>query len=267
MLIAEMVSFQNLLRRNVDESNAPRRVYNDWWSRSGSWANGWSRGSIIFFSLSSVIVLAWVLWETSGILSGDLDANVWAGLASIFINVGLFVGIMAFLSSGAATTISRLGGGKTPESHQFRWCCCGEWYSNFMQGMMLRLLGSSVETHKGPAVDIAWRGRLLFLQNEMNRMIREAQEDSNKKVHDLDALVSQMENRLRHELMNVESAIQGLRYELTRGGESADDNRPTNVAENEIDGELSSRDGTGFTSMIQNFLTKQPETNKNKKNA
>ena len=43
MLIAELVSFQNLLRRHGEEEVATYGVYSVWcWS--DSWANGWSRG-------------------------------------------------------------------------------------------------------------------------------------------------------------------------------------------------------------------------------
>lgn len=236
MLIAEMVSFQNLLRRNADETRAARRVYSAWWSTS-LWTNGWSRGSVMFFSLSSLIVLVWVIWETTGILSGYRYGNLWMGLLSIFINVGLFVCIMAFLSSGAASIVSRLNVGKGSEDHHQPNACV-----EFIQSVMISLLGSSSGIDKGPADADAWRGRLIFLQDEMARIAEESNEEANKRVDTIEKHVSQMESRLLNHLSGLETAIHALRSDLDRGD---------NKQEDEADPQLN---GTNLSNFIESLL-------------
>lgn len=60
MLIAELASFQSLLRRTDSDSdslNSPLKgiVYSKFWTSSGS--NNWSRGSVLFFWLTMVVTV------------------------------------------------------------------------------------------------------------------------------------------------------------------------------------------------------------------
>jgi len=208
MLIAELVSFQNLFRCNNDDSIAPRRVYNPFWSQR-TWVHGWSRGSIMFFTLSLTFVTLWVIWETSGLFSDSNFGNLWLGLVSIFINIVLFVAIMLFLSFGAADITSTLSPRKgSGSSHGMSSPCCGELYGRFVQGAMLRLLGTSGDNDKAGSETDAWRGRLVFLQNEMTRIADESKEEARKKTGELEKLILQTENRLRNDLVQVESGLQ-----------------------------------------------------------
>lgn len=63
MLIAELASFQSLLRRrdqDAESTESPRAkgiVYSKWWTSSGL-SHSWSRGSILFFWLSMIVTVS-----------------------------------------------------------------------------------------------------------------------------------------------------------------------------------------------------------------
>ena len=63
MLIAELASFQSLLRRTDQDSNPQEHpttkgiVYSKWWTSSGL-SHNWSRGSVLFFWLSMVVTVS-----------------------------------------------------------------------------------------------------------------------------------------------------------------------------------------------------------------
>ena len=62
MLIAELASFQSLLRRTDQDAysqESPKTgiVYSKWWTSSGL-SRHWSRGSVLFFSLSMVVTVS-----------------------------------------------------------------------------------------------------------------------------------------------------------------------------------------------------------------
>lgn len=216
MLIAELVSFQNLLKRTgKKQPQAPQRVYKDWWSE-GSWIKGWSRGSIMFFTLSSTVVVIWIVSETSGLLSGNRYGNIWMSLISIFVIVVLFVGIMVFLSTGASTIVTRLNVTKnsSEDDHHASPHCC-DWYGRLVQRVMLRLLGNS-EIASGPAgpESEAWRGRLVFLQEEMVRLAEESREQSDQKVHALEQLIHQTEARLKIEFATLDRGLGEIRLQV-----------------------------------------------------
>ena len=198
MLIAELVSFQNLLKRKHDQ--APDQVYKQWWSHYSTW--GWSRGSMIFFGLSSLVVLVWVIAETSGIYTNSDSSNVWMGLLSIFMIVSLFVGIMLFLSSGADKAHDRLD--RVLE----------EWENGLIKRIVIRILGGSLtgdafEKQNRSASDEAWQGRLLYLQHEMNRIADENRQEMKANLEAIIDIVKNTEARLQGELALVKEHAAG----------------------------------------------------------
>jgi hypothetical protein len=185
-MIAELVSFQNLLRRSGDRRVSTARVYKSWWS-SDAWYRGWSRGSIIFLALSSVVILVWVLGETIGYFSGPGYGNVVLSLASIFINVALFVGIMLFLSNSGATDAFDE---KVVSSDDVGW-------RDVPQRIMLCLLGSSGGSLSAGVFHDSWKGRLLFLRDELKRISEENKADTDAKIKALEiALCEHIDRRL-----------------------------------------------------------------------
>lgn len=192
MLIAELVSFQNLLKRSKDQ--APAQVYKQWWSHLSSW--GWSRGSMIFFGLSSLVVFVWVIAETSGIYTNAGASNQFMGLLSIFIIVSLFVGIMLFLASGADNAHDRLD--RVLE----------EWEGGFVKRIIIRILGGSLtgeafHNQHQSAADEAWQGRLIYLQNEMNRIADENRLEMQERMAKLEFLLKESEARLQEKLVST----------------------------------------------------------------
>lgn len=212
MLIAELVSFQNLLRRNLDTSRGPTRVYNAWWS-SGSLANGWSRGSVMFFTLSLLLVTVWIIWETSGLFSGTSYGNIWLGIGSMFINFGLFVAIMFFLSMGASDVGSRPPTSKnsTGSARDF-----SEWYKYFIHKFVGCLLVSSSDKAFGTTgADLeGWQGRLVFLQQEMARAYHDANAEAMRKMEALESSLSSTETKLKNELLAVEQGLKDVQLAL-----------------------------------------------------
>jgi hypothetical protein len=186
MMIAELVSFQNLLRRSGDRRVSASRVYKSWWS-SDDWYQGWSRGSIIFLTMSSVVILVWVLGELIGYFTGPGYGSIVLSLASVFINVALFVGIMLVLStSGASDAFDEKG----VLSDDVGW-------RGVPQRIMLCVLGSSGGSLSAGVYHDSWNGRLLFLRDELKRISDETKTDTDAKIKALEiALCEHIDRRL-----------------------------------------------------------------------
>lgn len=199
-MIAELVSFQNLLKRHVvSDDTAGSMVYATWWS-SDSWAQGWSRGSVVFFALSCLVVVGWTVAEVLGHLVGVQYGNIWMSLGSVCVNVGLFVCIMLVLSVGAS------------EKTDTRFC--GEWYGRHFQKAMLRMLGSSGETSSNPSgIDLEWNGRMHFLRNEMVRLSNDTKEECRSIIKSLEDKLHQSGAHLRTETAAIERSLSDLRAE------------------------------------------------------
>jgi hypothetical protein len=185
MMIAELVCFQNLLRRHDHMlAGAADSVYNIWCSRD--LLNGWSIASVIFFSLSILFIVFWVVLETTGYLAGYQDQWLW-----LLINVLLFVGIVIFLSSGAADLVSRL--------HLVR---ADDETTSLIQRVVIRLIGTSSPTSN--ELDGGWQGRIVFLQKEMTRLSEAAILDSQNQAAALEKIIEETELRLRQEIVTLQ---------------------------------------------------------------
>jgi hypothetical protein len=207
MLIAELVSFQNLLKKTDQTEDATgwnQRIYSKWWS-SGAWAQGWSRGSLLFFCLSVFVIVGWTLGELLGFALGEREGNILFSLASVVVNVVLFAAIMTVLASGAASTKK-----ETPDEND----SSGD---SFIQRAMLRLLGASRESDgelkKGEHDE--WNGRVHYLQHQMERIAEEQNTFAAEQSRSMETLVSLSESRLRAELSILEDNFLCLRHTLT----------------------------------------------------
>jgi len=200
MMIAELVSFQALLKRHeTSDQTAGSTVYTTWWS-SDSWARGWSRGSVVFCGVSCLVVTTWTFAEVLGHLVGSKYGNIWMSLGSVCVNVLLFVCIMVVLSAGAS------------ERKDTRFC--GEWYGRYFQQAMLRMLGSSGENRKDQSgMDLDWSGRLLYLRNEMAQFSNETKTECRSLVATLEERLQENETQRRSECAAIERALSELRSE------------------------------------------------------
>lgn len=195
MLIAELVSFQNLLRIEKDGHS----LYSKWWS--GEVWHRWSRGSVCFFLLSSVVVAIWIVGESAGYFASERKdrGNYIYRLLSLIVIVALFLGILVFL----------LNAGDEKKSTT--------WYNKFVQKAMLRLLRSSEKTapigRNGDYRD-EWRGRVDFLTREMFRLTSDSNAQMSLHVGALKNYMNASSIDLRQEIGNVESQLADLKEEV-----------------------------------------------------
>ena len=193
MLIAELVSFQNLLRYEKDG----RSLYSQWWS--GEVWNRWSRGSVCFFVSSVLVVVVWVVGETAGYFAGERNGNYIFSLLSVVVIVALFWGIVVFLSTAGDEKKSTT------------------WYNKFIQKSMLRLLGSSREQlssgYNSEGRD-EWRGRADYFSRELLRISGETNTAMSFQVEALSSSFAASSMELQNEIGNVESQIVGVKEEV-----------------------------------------------------
>jgi hypothetical protein len=216
MMIAELVSFQNLMRRSGQPDQAASsslgQLYTTWWSSDYSWARGWSRGSVVFFTLSSLVMVSWTIGEVVGYLVGARYGNISMSLGSVCVNVGLLCGIMLFLSTGASDGNNSKGGTDENDSKQHSKLC-DEWYGRYFQNTMVRLLGSSGGKARLNGTEHMWQGRLHFLRNEMLRISNETKKGRNNMMRSLESMIQQSEARVRNEVVAVETSLNDLSRE------------------------------------------------------
>lgn len=201
-MLAELVSFQNLLQRSrlPDQAASFSQLHttSTWWSTNYSWAREWSRSSFVFFSLSSLVVVLWTICEFVGSLEGAHNGNIWMSLGSALVNVCLLCGIMLFLSAGASDGNNLHSG----------------WYGPYFQKTMVRLLGGSSggkENLNGS--EHLWQGRILFLRQEMTRISNETKKDCTDILQSMESMIHQSEARIRNEVMAVEKGLNDLSNE------------------------------------------------------
>ena len=208
MMISEMVSFQHLLRQNSGDNGA-LEIYKTWWSKDA--AAGWSRASMVFFSLSSVVVLLWIIAEFAGYLSGPGNGNVIMRLASVLVTVILFICIMFFLAVSAENESRVLEqNSKTVKKGSLR--DLGGRFESMLHNFVLRLLGTSVnEGLRGSSAVSAeneWSGRIHYLENTIQRIAETQRELTSEHFE-------KVESSLREEVASLEQSFQELKQEVS----------------------------------------------------
>jgi hypothetical protein len=234
MLVAELVSFQSLLRKREKHEDDPSKgqdtsgdlVYSQWWT-SGGWSltRKWSRGSLLFFALSLFVTMVWTVAELVGFSQGKRYVSIVSSLSSVFINIALYITIIIFLDRGAAAARREADGRE-------------EW-SNSLQRFVLRVLGASrdgakeIKTmRKKRRGQEEWHGRVQFLQQEMDSIAERQTQLVNAQSENFQQMLSQSESRLKGELSAIEerfretnisivSAVDELKALISLGGSSA----------------------------------------------
>ncbi|KAG7355959.1 ion transport protein [Nitzschia inconspicua] len=245
MLVAELVSFQSLLRKRDYQGeqfdHAKKNedgVFSNWWmSGSWSWTRKWSRGSIVFFGLSMFVTFVWTIAEIVGFSRGGKYVSIVSSLSSVFVTIALYVTVILFL--GQNPILTKKDG--VPKK---------EW-SNILQRVVLRVLGASQERRKEARRSKNkgqgdWHGRVQFLRREMDRIAEKQSELLNEQSEDFQAMVGQSENRLRSELQAIEerfretnhsivSAVDELKALISMAGSTAPEFRSPVPKEVEIE--------------------------------
>lgn len=210
MMIAEMVSFQNLLRRTAGEAH-PAAIYKAWWSKDA--AAGWSRGSIMFFGLSSAVLALWIIAEMGGYFAGPGYGSILMRLSSLLVTVVLFVCIIFFLSFGAGNETGVFG-----KHRKTRWDGYAAGVSGRVESIVhrivLRLLGSTANGGTVGAAgdsnfDEEWSGRINFLKKEMTRLAEEQRLATSEQVQSLGV-------SLREDLSKLERSLEVTQQESVR---------------------------------------------------
>ncbi len=210
MMIAELVSFQNLLRRNVQTSPSSsanaEQLYLSWWSSNASWAHGWSRASLVFFLLSFLVTFIWTAGEIIGYLSGPRHGKIIImSLGSVCVNVALFAAIIWFLSTGASEESNK--NLRDRDETSYHSSCFTKWYYQYFQKTMVRFLGSSGGDHSAEGSDQLWKGRLLFLRDEMTRSSTDTKNACATMVQSLQSQMDAAGVDLRDEVAAVEKGL------------------------------------------------------------
>jgi hypothetical protein len=218
MLVAELVCFQNLLHKSSageDIELCTVSKASTSWSRCRLVAKGWSHGSVVFFCLSSLVVVVWAVGEMAGYCSGDQRyGNAAVSLMSILVNIFVFAAMMAFLSFGASgnamsssrqcsTSLQSMT--SDVEKHS-------GWVSR-VQGTMLGFMGSSQgswERKRGQKRESEWRGRVHYLQSKLDKMGQESNERSQRHAQVASSELAATELRLRNEFAEMTERLASL---------------------------------------------------------
>lgn len=217
MLVAELVSFQDLLRSNSDKPQSSiqiQQVYSEWW-KGNMWKDrGWSRGSVCFFLASSLVVFVWTIGEAAGYFSGEMHGNVVYSLLSVFVNVVLFAAIVVFLSRGAEKAKKRDDKVSDEESEDGNLAK----FQRYLQQPMQRLLGSSQDSSPSTPSkrEDEWRGRVSFLQGEMNRLATASNSFAADQMKTMEQRLTTSESRVRSEVVSLEENMSQFKHEIQR---------------------------------------------------
>lgn len=198
MMLAEIVCFQYLLRRNTaDDQQASVQLYKAWWSAKR--LGGWSRSSVLFFGLVFLILLLWIAGELIVVLSGPRFGILAMSFGSISLTVIIFLGILAFLSCEAHFKHDHCLSAKHEEDYK------RSFQEGWFHHTMLSVLGSSRDCTSTSMMD--WKGRLLYLKDEMVRLSEET------KLH-MEEKAQRVELGLKEDMTDIQSRIKDLQEGL-----------------------------------------------------
>jgi hypothetical protein len=213
MLISELVCFQSLLLKQHDNEstntlNRNSKVFKRWWV-STSRIDGWSRGSLAFFSLSSLVILLWAIGELVGTSSGERYGSIGLSLMSILINMMVFAGMMYFFSQGADNFLSKRGDLVDNGSEE-----TDSWLPSCVRNLMLKVMGSSQDARAFSPERLKnsneWQGRVHHIQSKIDQLAHDTFEHSLRQAQDLEQLVANTEARLKSEMVALDQRVESL---------------------------------------------------------
>ena len=203
MILAELISFQNLLQKDNNQikfEDSDRNTFRKLWMRQRS--RGWSKGSLIFFALSLVTLLIWIIGEMLGFAAGEDYGTITFSLGSILVNVGVLVIMLTFLSQG---TSGMTGASSDNDSSG---SCTSCWYRNSIQKCMVRLLGTSEGSSFDHDQDSnTWRGRAVYVQREMTRIATESKTQIKAETKALEGQIYTEIGALERRVLESEVAV------------------------------------------------------------
>jgi len=212
MLIAELASFQSLLRRRDQEADSQEtltgegKVYSKWWTRTGLTHN-WSRGSVLFFWLSMLVMVCWTFAELVGYVQGIQVGSLIMSFSSVFINIMLYIIIMFFLDRNQTTSLAKDG-----ESSD-GWDVCLQKSVHWILGVSRRSTQVSTKFSMGQDV---WNGRVEFLRREMDRHAKSQTDFVKGQSENLQKFMNMSETRVRAEINEIDNKFSVLEASVQR---------------------------------------------------
>mmetsp|Transcript_23241 Transcript_23241/g.34307 ORF Transcript_23241/g.34307 Transcript_23241/m.34307 type:complete len:905 (+) Transcript_23241:675-3389(+) len=212
LLVAELVSFQNLLRTHpelkADSSEAGKRFF-----FSALWNRGWSRASITFFCLSALVIFVWLVGEIAGFASNEQQTGSFAySFLSIVVNVLVFAAIVVVLSNGAAG-LEEVKSEEREGDKRRRWISkCYNQLQKFMTGLLGSPQAAASFFRKGETED--WRGRVHYLKNEVKRIVEEENGLIANQIKLVEQTVTVSETHLRSQINSIEEGLSELRADI-----------------------------------------------------
>eukprot|EP00536_Pseudo-nitzschia_multiseries_P003043 jgi/Psemu1/185033/e_gw1.43.31.1 len=215
MLIAELASFQSLLRRMDQDADSQETmagggvVYSKWWTRTGLIHN-WSRGSVLFFWLSMLVMVCWTFAELVGYVQGIQVGSLVMSFASVFINIILYIIIMFFLDRNSTTTSASNGESQDGSNN---WDVSLQKTVHWILGVSRRSKKVSSKFSRGQEV---WNGRVEFLQREMDRNADRQEELVKAQSESLQNFMNVSETRVRAEINEIDNKFRLLEASVQR---------------------------------------------------
>jgi len=209
MLIAQLASFQSLLRRMDQDADSSESlagegiVYNKWWTSAGLTHN-WSRGSALFFGLSMLVMVCWTFAELVGYVEGVQVGSLVMSFSSVVINIILYIIIMFFLDRNSAinsaTNDESADGG-------YGWAVSLQKTVHWVLGVSRRSKEVSSKFSRGQDV---WHGRVEFLQRKMDGNAERQTELLKAQSESLQNCMNMSETRVMTEINQIDDSFKLL---------------------------------------------------------
>ena len=183
LLLAELISFQYLLQKDAQANSGPflEKLESGGFFRRVLYriASHWSWGSIVFFSLSTILFLLWTTMELVSYGSThDQGIAHWAVAGSILANISILLFIPHLCSEDKSEKT------KVTQSRYGFFEQVGSLHSIVIEYLMTRLLGVNGEIigdNESKSVS-AWRGRTNYLKNKFEKALNTCERNTKNEI-------------------------------------------------------------------------------------
>lgn len=197
MLLAELVSFQHLLRpKKATEQLYNKKTYLPW---SGlCWKSKMRRESLVFFGLCSFVIVSWIVGETLAFYGREHDENFSFNLGSLGLVFGLLLAIFFILVRGASGSSS---------AHPS--------IAKTIQWIMSHFIRTSADAWN-VAHEQEWKGQVNYLQREMSRIANETTAHTRMLIQEEIRVTNEQRKQLERRIIDSEERIMAQIKETQR---------------------------------------------------
>ena len=192
MLLAELVSFQNLLQPKQGLVNTEKTKTNDrccTYTSFSAWRNR-DKKSLIFFALSSCIIVMLVLAESWTLVLGQFDQRSATIIATIITSIILFAFFIFFLLVYLSSLSS---------VHPI--------ITTSIQTLMFRFVRTSADTENVTHEQEEWKGQVKFLKREMSRIAFETTKHTERLIQHESRIMNTKRGQLERRIVESEKRI------------------------------------------------------------